>query len=98
MHLQVTYEFDLNLYRIDRDVYSVLDWIGDVGGLNEGLVILFSMLIGLANFNSFDHYLIEGLYKKPPLSNSSTDGHDHPPSKPSNSDESLKRGRTWMLR
>jgi len=34
VHMQVTFEFDLDLHRIDRDVYSILDWIGDMGGLN----------------------------------------------------------------
>ena len=58
----MTYEFDLTLYRIDRDVYSILDWIGDVGGLNEGLIIIFSLVLGLMNYNTFEHYMIENLY------------------------------------
>ena len=92
----MTYEFDLNLYRIDRDVYSVLDWIGDVGGLFEGLVILFSALVALANFNSLDHYLIEGLYKKQPLEDMDPDSNKK--LSKSDYDVNLRRQRTWMLR
>ena len=64
VHIQVTFEFDLTLYRVDRDVYSILDWIGDVGGLYEGLFLFFKMLLIFSQFNDFHHYLIERLYKK----------------------------------
>ena len=64
VQMQLTYEFDLNLYRIDRDVYSILDWIGDVGGLNEGLTIIFTLVLGLMNHYTFEHYMIEHLYLK----------------------------------
>lgn len=62
VQMQVQWEFDLTLYRIDRDVYSILDWIGDVGGLSEGLVIGLGAALSLVNFYRFDHYLIEQLY------------------------------------
>ena len=53
VHVQVTFEFDLTLYRVDRDVYSILDWIGDVGGLNEGLYLMFKVLLVFLQFNDF---------------------------------------------
>ena len=62
--MQVTFEFDLTLYRIDRDVYSILDLIGDLGGLAEGLFIILAIILGLLTFNDFDHFLIEHLYGK----------------------------------
>lgn len=46
------------MHRIDRDVYSILDWIGDVGGLREGLFIIFSIVQGFLNFNTFEHFMI----------------------------------------
>ena len=64
VHLQITFEFDLNLYRIDRDVYSVLDWVGDVGGLFEGLYIPFKVISGFFYFRALEHFLIERLYVK----------------------------------
>ena len=56
--MSVTFEFDLTLYRVDRDVYSILDWIGDVGGLNEGLFLLFKMILGFCQFKDLQHLLI----------------------------------------
>ena len=64
VHMQLTYEFDLTLYRIDRNVYSILDWIGDVGGLNEGLYVILSLFLSLLNYNTFKHFMIEHLYIK----------------------------------
>ena len=64
MHQQITFEFDRTLYRVDRDVYSILDWIGDVGGLNEGVCVGLTFILTLLQFHKFDHYLIERLYRK----------------------------------
>ena len=52
----------MNLYRVDREVYSLLDWIGDIGGLMEGLLLIFGVLLAAIQFNKFDHYMIESLY------------------------------------
>ncbi len=60
----MTFEFDLDLHRVDRDVYSILDWIGDIGGLREGLVIILAGCLGLVKFHSFEHFMIEHLYAK----------------------------------
>ena len=59
VQMQVTYEFDLNLYRVDREVYSFLDWIGDIGGLMEGLILFFGLVLAAVQFNKFDHFMIE---------------------------------------
>lgn len=62
VHVQITFEFDLNLHRIDRDVYSFLDWVGDVGGLNEGLYLGLKVVLIFFQFHDFEHFLIERLY------------------------------------
>ena len=62
--MQITFEFDLDLYRVDRDVYSILDWIGDIGGLREGLVIILAGTIGFVKFHPFEHLMIQHLYNK----------------------------------
>ena len=64
VQFQVTWELDLTQYRVDRDVYSTLDLIGDVGGLNEGLKIAFAFFISLLNFHKFEHFLMEHLYRR----------------------------------
>ena len=33
VHATISFEFDLNLYRLDREAYNNLDWLGDIGGL-----------------------------------------------------------------
>ena len=40
VHIQITIELDLDLTVIDRQVYSVLDWLGDTGGLGEALFFI----------------------------------------------------------
>ena len=58
VHTQLTFEFDLTLWRVDRDVYSLLDWIGDIGGLNEGIFVGLTVLLTFFQFHRFDHYMI----------------------------------------
>lgn len=41
-----------------------MDLIGDVGGLNEGLGIILGLVLGFLNFQKFQHFLIEHLFKK----------------------------------
>ena len=53
----------MTLYRVDRDVYGVLDWIGDIGGLLEGFLVILSFTLTFISFKNFDHYLVEGLYR-----------------------------------
>ena len=55
VHCQVTFELDRHLYQIDRTVYNILDLIGNVGGLVSGLTLMFTFLIGVMNFNKFEH-------------------------------------------
>ena len=43
--MTVMYELELNLNIIDRQVYSVLDWMGDIGGLLEAMLYLGMFLV-----------------------------------------------------
>ena len=60
----LTYEFDMNMYVINRDTYTLLDWLGDIGGLGEGLAIIFGAIIALFNYNTFEDHLVRQLYRK----------------------------------
>ena len=51
--LKVNFEIDEFTVVNHRRVYSLLDWIGDVGGLFDGLKIVFFALS--AKFYSFDY-------------------------------------------
>lgn len=63
VHTIVSYEFDLNMYRIDREAYNTLDWLGDLGGLKEALAIVFGAVITLFNYNKFENYMVSELYR-----------------------------------
>ena len=63
VHISITYEFDLNQYRVDREAYNMLDWLGDIGGLKEAIVIVLSFLYGLLTYNKFENFLVSKLYK-----------------------------------
>ena len=62
-HIAVTYEFDLNLYRIDREAYNVLDWLGDLGGLKEAGTIVFGFFIAIFHYHTFADFLTSKLYR-----------------------------------
>ena len=63
VHIAIAYEFDLNLYRIDREAYNLLDWLGDLGGLKEALIIILGFIFGLFNYHTFEDYLVSQLYR-----------------------------------
>ena len=63
VHTVVSYEFDLNLYEVDRSTYSFLDWLGDLGGLKEALIIIFGSFYGFIHYQSFENYLVSHLYR-----------------------------------
>ena len=45
-------------------MFSLLDWIGEVGGLLEALFVLFSVLITFYNYKTFENYMVQNLYSK----------------------------------
>ena len=53
VHTAVVFEFDLNLYRIDREAYNMLDWLGDIGGLKEALTIILTFVFAVFNYHTF---------------------------------------------
>ena len=61
--MQVMFEFNLTLYHIDRDVYSILDLIGDVGGMFEAIFLFLCFILNFSQFFDFDHFLIEKLFR-----------------------------------
>ena len=53
VHTAIVFEFDLNLYRIDREAYNLLDWLGDIGGLKEALTIILTLVFAIFNYHTF---------------------------------------------
>ena len=53
----------MDLTVIDRQVYSVLDWLGDIGGLGEACFFLGGGLLVLTQKDQFDSMLVSALYR-----------------------------------
>ena len=62
IHMSVSYEFDLDFYRIDRETYNSLDWLGDLGGLKEALMGLLWVFYTLFHYQTFENYLVSKLF------------------------------------
>ena len=58
VHTILTYEFDLDMSVINRDTYTSLNLLGDIGGLAEGVYIIFGFIVVLFNYNTFEDYLV----------------------------------------
>ena len=62
VHISVTIEVDLDLHVIERQVYNILDWIGDVGGLGEGCFFISYTILGIIHFGALDNMIISELF------------------------------------
>ena len=60
----VSFEVSLDRIKIQRIVFSLLEWLGDVGGLLEILYISFSLLYLAFHYQTFEEYLVDKLYRK----------------------------------
>ena len=65
----MSFEFDLNLQRIDRAVYNGLDWLGDLGGLYEALAVVLGAIVTLFNYKGLENYLVHKLFRENDKSN-----------------------------
>ena len=63
MHVRLSFERDLNEIHIEREVYGLLDLLGDVGGLGEAVFILFAIAVNLKSFKGFENFMVSHLYK-----------------------------------
>ena len=45
VQIAITYEFSRDLRQLKRKVYSIMDWLGDIGGLKASLFALFSTIV-----------------------------------------------------
>ena len=59
VHMAITFEFDLTFYEMERTAYNILDWIGDLGGLEAALLIFFGSLYGFIHYQSFNNFLVQ---------------------------------------
>ena len=62
VHLSISYQMNLSQIVINREVYTILDWFGNLGGLNEGLKLFFYMIVSILNYNYYNNYMVTKLY------------------------------------
>ena len=58
---------------IDRQVYSILDWAGDIGGLSGAATFVGSVIVGLLHYGKFDAMLIRELFRVKSVKTSNAD-------------------------
>ena len=54
---------NMDLTVIQRDGYTVLDILSDVGGLQSVLISAFAILLSVWNHNYLNSYLVSKLYR-----------------------------------
>ena len=63
VHISVTFEVDLNLRVIEREVYTIIDWMGDIGGLGEAYFFISWSILSLIHFEAVDNMIIRELFR-----------------------------------
>jgi hypothetical protein len=61
---RVLFELNLDMKLIRRQIYSWLDCLGDVGGLNDILTLFFMGIFYVTNPWTMEKYLIKKLYRQ----------------------------------
>ena len=61
--ISVTIEMDLSLIAYERTLYTFFELLSDVGGLSGILVTIFTVIVSIWNFNSFENIMVSNLFK-----------------------------------
>ena len=61
--ISVTIEMDLSLIHYERTLYTFFELLSDVGGLSGILVTIFTVVVSIWNFNSFENLMVSNLFK-----------------------------------
>ena len=64
----ITFEMNLHQKVIARNGYTVLDFLGDVGGLDGLLTSTVALFFSFWHFNRFDNFMVQRLYRAKPES------------------------------
>ena len=61
--VSVTFEMDLNVWHIERKLYTVFDMLSDVGGLLGILTSIVAVISAIWNYQAFDNFMVSRLFK-----------------------------------
>lgn len=67
-------DLDSKLLRVNRNVYSLTDWAGEVGGFSKTIGVMIAVLYPILSMSSLESFLILRLFKQP--SNKEVDSPD----------------------
>ena len=62
VHLSIAYELDPDFYHVDMQVYNTLDMLGDIGGLQYSLLLIFGFILMLMHHNKMENYLVSQMF------------------------------------
>ena len=54
---------NMNLVTLEREVYNLLDFFGDVGGLQAAIFLIFGGFYSLCTVNAFENWLVQSLFR-----------------------------------
>ena len=54
---------NLDKILINRQVYNVLDMLGDIGGLQYALIIILTFIVMLFNLNTTENFLVSEMFQ-----------------------------------
>ena len=63
VHIAVSYDLDPNYHKVDVQVYTGLDMLADIGGLQYSLFMLFSFLLMIFHHNKMENYLVSEMFR-----------------------------------
>ena len=61
----MTFNFELYYGKtfIEREIYTILDFLSDIGGLNDILIALFTIMLAMINSKNSEIFMASRLYK-----------------------------------
>ena len=65
--MSFTIEFDLDLKVVQRNLYTILDLLSDIGGFTTIFLKGLSVLIAIWNFNNYEYHFLTNFFKKKAL-------------------------------
>ena len=58
MVVTLTFEMDLDMYVIQRNGYTILDLLSDIGGIQAMLFSFFAVVVSVFNYKNVDNTLV----------------------------------------
>lgn len=63
IHFSLRFEMNLNQIRVERVIYGIFDWLGDIGGFKEALSLVSILVLSLTTFEPMKSYMIKAIYE-----------------------------------